>query len=73
MKKMKEALQVAVDLQSKYVELPEFKRISCIDIERAVPILKSPDKRILTDEDATSPMKARPDDDEEDGDKTNAF
>ncbi len=68
LKKMKEALQVAVDLQSKYVELPEFKRVSCIDIERAVPPIKSPEKRVITEEE--SPSKAKGDEEEEEGENS---
>lgn len=35
-KKIKESLQVAIEVQQKYVELPEFKKGSCLDIDRAI-------------------------------------
>lgn len=37
---MKDSLQVVIDLQQKYVELSEFKRVSCIDVNVAIPELK---------------------------------
>ena len=40
LKKMKDNLQVVVDLQQKYVELNEFKRVSCVDVNIAIPEIK---------------------------------
>jgi hypothetical protein len=33
-------MQSVIELQSKYVELPEYKKISCIEIDKLVPKLK---------------------------------
>lgn len=40
MQKMKTSLQAVMDLQQKYVELPEYKKYSCINIDVLVPEIK---------------------------------
>ena len=40
MQKMKANLQAVMDLQQKYVELPEYKKFSCINIDAVVPEIK---------------------------------
>ena len=38
MKKMKECLNTVSELQSKYVDLNDFKRHCCLDIEKTYPL-----------------------------------
>lgn len=40
---MREALEVVLDLQAKYVDLNEFKRISCQDVNKVIPLKKLDD------------------------------
>ena len=37
---MKQKLQDVVELSNKYVELPEFKKFSCLNIDSYVPLIK---------------------------------
>jgi len=39
--KLKALLQNVVELQTKYVELDDFKKVSCIHLDRLVPVLKT--------------------------------
>lgn len=38
--KMRQSMQACVDMSNKYVELTEFKKFSCINIDHAIPELK---------------------------------
>ena len=38
--KMKSMLNAVVELQSKYIDLPEFKKNSCLTVDQAVPKIK---------------------------------
>ena len=40
-KKMKDSLASVAELQSKYIELPEFKRHCCTDIDKVLPLGKT--------------------------------
>mmetsp|Transcript_33642 Transcript_33642/g.51891 ORF Transcript_33642/g.51891 Transcript_33642/m.51891 type:complete len:121 (+) Transcript_33642:277-639(+) len=35
-KKMKDSLQITLDLQNKYIDLPDYKRTACFNIEKVV-------------------------------------
>lgn len=41
--KLKGWLSTVTDLQSKYVELPEFKKVSCLNIDQCIPELEFDD------------------------------
>jgi hypothetical protein len=36
---MRDSLNVVLDLQQRYVEISEYKKVACIDIEKAFPEL----------------------------------
>ena len=38
MKKMRDCLQTVIEMQNKYVDLADYKKYCCIDIEKAVPM-----------------------------------
>lgn len=40
-KRMRESLQAVTELQNKYVDMNEFKRTCCLDIDKAFPLIKS--------------------------------
>ena len=46
LRKMRDSLQVAIDLQTRYMDLNEFKRLSCVDIDGLYPL----DTKILKKE-----------------------
>jgi hypothetical protein len=40
MNKMKGYLNSIIDLQSKYIEISDFKKYSCVNIDLAIPVPK---------------------------------
>jgi hypothetical protein len=47
--KLKGWLTTVTDLQSKYVELPDFKKVSCLNIDKYMPELVEEDPEQLTE------------------------